>query len=170
MNILYLLFYKAKIARKIIIKIFSKIEGGIWRSTTLRVFFYKYKGIRAGVGSYGWESEDVKGPMSIGNYCSLGPGVRHYEMNHVTDGVTTHPCWFNPVYGWVNKNPRVKTFLQIGNDVWIGANAIILPGCKAIGNGAIIAAGAVVTKDIPPYEIWGSACTPHKDSLFRGCY
>ena len=43
---------------------------------------------------------------------------------------------------------------QIGDDVWIGCNAIIMCGVT-IGNGAIIAAGSVVTKDVPPYEIWG---------------
>jgi len=42
----------------------------------------------------------------------------------------------------------------IGNDVWIGARVIILPGVH-IGNGAVIGAGAVVTKDVPDYEIWG---------------
>lgn len=42
----------------------------------------------------------------------------------------------------------------IGNDVWIGSNSVILQGVK-IGDGAIIAAGAVVTKDVPSYTIWG---------------
>lgn len=44
--------------------------------------------------------------------------------------------------------------IEIGNDVWIGCHATILPGVT-IGNGAIIAAGAVVNKDVPPFEIWG---------------
>lgn len=43
--------------------------------------------------------------------------------------------------------------LEIGHDVWIGANAIILPGVSRIGNGAVIGAGSVVTKDVGPYEI-----------------
>ena len=43
--------------------------------------------------------------------------------------------------------------LTIGNDVWIGVNAIILSSCHTIGNGAVIGAGAVVTKDIPPYAV-----------------
>lgn len=55
-----------------------------------------------------------------------------------------------------HKNQRyiVCIFPIIGNDVWIGANAIILQGVT-IGDGAIIAAGAVVTKDVPPYAIVG---------------
>jgi maltose O-acetyltransferase len=48
-----------------------------------------------------------------------------------------------------------KTELIIGNDVWIGARTIVLPGCKKIGNGVIIGAGSVVTKDIPDYAIVG---------------
>ena len=57
----------------------------------------------------------------------------------------------------MSQDKRQKSELYIGNDVWIGDNVIILPSVHSIGNGAIIAAGAVVTKDIPSYEIWGGA-------------
>ena len=43
--------------------------------------------------------------------------------------------------------------LEIGHDVWMGQQAIILPGCKKIGNGAIIGGGSIVTHDVPPYAI-----------------
>lgn len=43
--------------------------------------------------------------------------------------------------------------LRIGNDVWIGANVIITPSCKSIGDGAIVGAGSVVTRDVPPFTI-----------------
>ncbi len=48
-----------------------------------------------------------------------------------------------------------KTPLHIAGDVWIGARAIILPGCRRIGHGAIVGAGAVVTKDVPDYAVVG---------------
>ena len=48
-----------------------------------------------------------------------------------------------------------KTPLKIDDDVWIGARAMILPGCRHIGKGAIIGAGSVVTKDVPDYAIVG---------------
>lgn len=48
-----------------------------------------------------------------------------------------------------------KTPLHIASDVWIGARAIILPGCRRIGRGAIVGAGAVVTKDVPDFAIVG---------------
>jgi acetyltransferase-like isoleucine patch superfamily enzyme len=51
-------------------------------------------------------------------------------------------------------NDDIHSPVIIGNDVWIGSNAIILQGCK-IGDGAVIAAGAVVTHDISPYSIVG---------------
>ena len=50
---------------------------------------------------------------------------------------------------------KPSTALHICSDVWIGARAIILPGCKCIGKGVIIGAGSVVTKDIPDYAIVG---------------
>ncbi|MBR4197321.1 MAG: hypothetical protein IKQ94_00950 [Bacteroidales bacterium] len=50
---------------------------------------------------------------------------------------------------------KEKTSLFIDDDVWIGSRAIILPGCSRIGRGAIIGAGAVVTKDVPDYAIVG---------------
>ena len=48
-----------------------------------------------------------------------------------------------------------RSFIEIGNDVWIGARVTILGGCHRIGNGAIVGAGAVVTKDVPDYAIVG---------------
>lgn len=50
---------------------------------------------------------------------------------------------------------KPKTELYIASDVWIGANAMVLPGCKRIGQGVIIGAGSVVTKDVPDYAIVG---------------
>jgi len=58
-----------------------------------------------------------------------------------------------------------KTPLEIKDDVWIGARVIVLPGCKQIGTGVIIGAGAVVTKDIPDYAIVGG--NPAKIIRFR---
>lgn len=131
------------------------MRGGVFFSTTLRVFYKRYKDLEVGIGSYSWNNDNFDGPAIIGAYCGFGPGVRRFAVNHILTGVTTHPIWFNPMFGWVKKDHRERTKLTIGNDVWIGANTIILPSCRNIGNGVVIAAGAIVTKDIPPYEIWG---------------
>ena len=54
-----------------------------------------------------------------------------------------------------HQGSKTSTPLHIAGDVWIGARAIILPGCRRIGHGAIIGAGAVVTKDVPDWAIVG---------------
>lgn len=150
-----------RITRKILVVIVSKLEGGVWRTKTVRKWYRNFKQIDAGYGSYGWTEDFFNGPATIGNYCSFGPGLKRFEKNHIINGVTTHPCWFNPVIGWVGKDPREATRLHIGHDVWIGANVILLPGCRNIGNGAIIAAGAVVNHDVPAYSIEGGVVSKH---------
>lgn len=137
-----------------------------------------YKGCKIGRGTYGYEGLLSVYPLasSIGRYCSINGTARIWN-NHPTDYVTTSPLLdyasFFPweriddrmnlmkKYGKYFNNPefeksplRKNATITIGNDVWIGANAIILPGVK-IGDGAIIAAGAVVTKDVEPYAIVG---------------
>lgn len=95
----------------------------------------------------------------IGKFCSIASGVRINAVNHPYKRVSQHRFTYLPKeYGFSNSNSediyleRKKKKVIIGNDVWIGHNAIILPGLK-IGNGAIIGAGAVVTKDVKPYSV-----------------
>ncbi|WP_412472076.1 CatB-related O-acetyltransferase [Halobacteriovorax sp. RT-1-4] len=97
---------------------------------------------------------------TVGQFCSIGPGVKIGLGIHPTaEFVSTHPCFYS-----LNKQCG-KTFVDkqsfaessriiIKNDVWIGANAIIVDNVT-IGNGAIIAAGAVVVKDVGDYEVVG---------------
>ena len=149
------IFCTNKYMRKILGVYYSKKEKGVFRSRTLRKLYKECREIDAGEMSYGWNTDEINGPLLIGRYCSFGPGVRRIQINHPSSGITTHPCWFNPTVGWVNRDFRTNTKLEIGNDVWIGANVIILPSVKKIGNGSIIGAGAVCTKDIGDYEVWG---------------
>jgi virginiamycin A acetyltransferase len=84
----------------------------------------------------------------IGNYCSIAPGVKIGQGEHSIDFITTYNNISSKLINFsLNQNSA-----KIGNDVWIGANAIIKQGVK-IGDGAVIGAGAVVTKDIPDYAI-----------------
>lgn len=149
------LFIQSKLMRKIIVHFYDRKENGVWRSSSVRKLFKEYKQIDAGFGSYGWASDMIEGPATIGNYTSIGKNVRRISVNHMVDYATMHPCVFNPEFGWVSKDDRKRSQIHIGNDVWIGDNVMILPSCRTIGDGAVVAAGAVVTKDIPPYEIWG---------------
>lgn len=86
---------------------------------------------------------EINGPVTIGNDVMMGPEVVIYTRGHAhmrTD-ITMR------AQGSLEARP-----VTIGNDVWIGRRVIILPGVN-IGDGCIIGAGAVVTKDIPPYSI-----------------
>lgn len=96
----------------------------------------------------------------IGKFCSIGPEVRIGLGKHPLHLKSTHPGFYDidsSYYGitpeYNNPEPEYEK-ITVGNDVWIGCRAMILDGVT-IGDGAIIAAGAVVTKDVPPYAIVG---------------
>ncbi|MBT3280770.1 MAG: CatB-related O-acetyltransferase [Campylobacteraceae bacterium] len=96
--------------------------------------------------------------LIIGSYCSIGSGAVFMmagNQGHNSQWLSTFPFYFQANIFKKAKNgfERVGD-TTIGNDVWIGSEAMIMPGIK-IGDGAIIAARAVVTKDIPPYTVVG---------------
>ena len=66
---------------------------------------------------------------------------------------STHGLFFNPDLGVAKSDPIRYVPLEIGHDVWIGHNTIILPRVRSIGTGAVVGAGSVVNKDIPPYAV-----------------
>jgi virginiamycin A acetyltransferase len=90
-------------------------------------------------------------PIEIGRYCSVAPGVIIQEYFHDPERMTTYFINAN-----IFKNGEVETTskgpVRIGNDVWIGAHAVVLSGVT-VGNGAIVGAGSVVTRDVPAYGI-----------------
>lgn len=96
----------------------------------------------------------------IGNFCSIGGGAKIGLGRHPINMVSTSPLFYSKqtIFGknWVENEPVFEKTLPItiGNDVWIGANAIIMGGIN-IGDGAVIAAGAIVTRDVEPYNIVG---------------
>ncbi|MBQ9258654.1 MAG: CatB-related O-acetyltransferase [Neisseriaceae bacterium] len=95
--------------------------------------------------------------LIIGKFCQIGAGVEFVMngANHPMNGVSTFPFYifagFPQTPPPVNELP-IKGDTVVGNDVWIGQNAVILPGVH-IGDGAIIGANSVVGSDIPPYTI-----------------
>lgn len=102
---------------------------------------------------------------TIGKFCSIAAGVSIAPGMHDPTRVTTHPAFYfytesiPRVFVDQSKIPVCKP-VAIGHDVWIGEKAIILDGVT-VGNGAVIAAGAVVTKDVAPYEIVGGVPARH---------
>jgi acetyltransferase-like isoleucine patch superfamily enzyme len=106
----------------------------------------------------------------IGSFCSIANDVFIGLGAHPLTLFSTSPIFYriNNVFSrkLISENyifPEYRP-IEIGNDVWIGARAIILDGVR-IGDGAVIAANAVVTKDVPPYAIVGG--TPAKIIKFR---
>ncbi len=98
-----------------------------------------------------------KDKLIIGKFCQIASGVEFVMngANHQMNAVSTFP--FYTLEGWNMKNPSTEDLqlrgdTVIGNDVWIGQNATILPGVK-IGDGAIIGANSTVGSDVAPYTI-----------------
>ncbi|MCM3338753.1 CatB-related O-acetyltransferase [Paenibacillus sp. MER TA 81-3] len=129
-----------------------------------------YKGVEIGRYTYGYDKlEFIHVVEKIGSFCSINR-TAYIGANHPVNYISTSPIFYQPkgmVIGGgellgVLKDEDVPNFYEItnnrkivvGNDVWIGAYAVILPSIK-IGNGAIIAAGAVVNRDVPDYAIVG---------------
>jgi chloramphenicol O-acetyltransferase type B len=99
--------------------------------------------------------------LRVGAYCSIADGVRFLiDQDHHTEFITTFPLsGFPPSNPMMpdpthQLHPRTTGPIVIGDDVWIGERALILGGVE-IGDGAVIAAGAVVTSDVEPYAIYG---------------
>lgn len=97
---------------------------------------------------------------AIGKFCSIGPDIIIGLGKHPSKTfVSTHPLFFSTL-GQAQEVICDKNYFEefapvcIGNDVWIGARAIVLDGV-GIGDGAIVAAGSLVTKDVPSYAIVG---------------
>lgn len=101
----------------------------------------------------------IEGPIIIGRDVMMGPNSIIYRSTHAFDR-TDIPM--------NQQGITEKSLLEICDDVWIGRNVIILPGCRRIGKGSIIGAGAIVTKDVPDYSI--SAGNPAKVRKMRGSY
>ena len=95
---------------------------------------------------------------SIGSFCSIGPGCQIGLGSHPSHFVTTSPIFYSTAgqlngKRWVERDYYEEfTPVQIGNNVWLGANVIVMDGVT-IGEGAICAAGAVIMKDVPPYSL-----------------
>ena len=139
----------------------AKIKAFLGKKTMVR------SGTEVGnisLGDYSY----ISGPRSyvedaiIGKFCSIARQVVIGVSGHNYEWVTTSPIITSKEYGFVKNDvsePQ-KTMPIIGNDVWIGMNAIIMRGV-VIGDGAVIAAGSVVTSDVKPYSIVGGMPARH---------
>jgi len=113
-------------------------------------------GSQAGSYSYCGETCYVPCPeTTIGKFCSISENVCIGAGNHPLDFLSTSPFFYLQMLGWRQNNEYTPLIpCRIGNDVWIGRNAFIKGGVT-VGDGAVVAAGAVVIKDVPPYAVVG---------------
>lgn len=150
--------YKIKIAKNAKVGYTSEFEGKncIGNYTV----FDGYIGRGSYIGSHAWVER-----AKIGRYCSIANNVTTAIGRHAMEMVSQHPMFYSTAkqngYTYVKEDCYVERIyadesgrydIIIGNDVWIGTGAIILGNIK-IGNGAVVAAGTVVTKDVPDYAV-----------------
>lgn len=124
--------------------------------------------LNSSLGKYSYVSTNsfIKN-TTIGRFCSIGNEVETIAGSHPVDMISTHPVFYaketevgksfvdNTIFDefkYIDKDKKIS--VKIGNDVWIGARVSLLEGVT-IGDGAVIAAGAVVTENIPAYAIAG---------------
>lgn len=145
------------IGKYLFYRCFVKREGGELTSTTLReMILHKYY-VDVGLHTYGGCFQpdfnyQLGGKVKIGRYCSIAGGVHYYGANHPIDRAIMSPYYYNSKLGFAVTDVH-RNELIIGNDVWCGGNVSITSGCKHIGNGAVIGAGSVLTKDVPAYAV-----------------
>jgi len=95
-----------------------------------------------------------KEEVEIGEYCSIAAGVKFILGDHELNRVSTFPFRFVLLHSPSNTDAIYRGRIIVGNDVWIGQNSLILANVR-IGDGAVIAAGSVVSKDVAPYAVVG---------------
>jgi acetyltransferase-like isoleucine patch superfamily enzyme len=139
----------------------ERVEGGQMYSVTLRRILSVYHQIEVGMYTHGgcFVLGNIPPGTTIGRYSSIGMTARVYRANHPMNLKSSHGLFYDPAQGLTKERIIPAGRLTIGNDVFVGHNAIILPSASSIGDGAVIGAGAVVHKDIPPYAVvTGNPC------------
>lgn len=143
--------------------VLNQIATGLYRARRAhrRAHAIKTGLLVMGEYSYGYpeiiDSGGVRGQVIIGRYCSIADDVK------ILAGGNHHPAWvsmypiriaFDLPGKYLDGQPYTKGDVKIGSDVWVGQNALILSGVT-IGHGAVVAAGAVCTCNVPDYAIVG---------------
>lgn len=152
--------YRLRALRPTLRRLAERLEGGPLTSETLRAILRRNHDVEVGRYSYGPVlTPGVLPPGShVGRYCSVASALVVRRRDHPIARPYLHPYFYNAELGLVARDTiqtNAENPLKIGHDVWIGDRVTILSGCRRIGNGAVLAAGAVVTVDVEPYAIIG---------------
>ena len=144
---------KCEIGENCIIGDFGHVEDSVLEQYTQIYPFGTMYSSRLGAYSYVQKNSSIW-HANIGKFCSLSWNVSVGGGEHDFHKVTAHSFLYSKSYGFIEE-PLYERFAdkcEIGNDVWIAAGASILRGVT-MGDGAVVGAGAIVTKDVPPYSI-----------------
>lgn len=154
-KIVYFLGKHTKIGDRLIRKVARVFKDNEMQTSLIMRKYVSYKSIIVDMYTYGSCFEpgfNIGGKVKIGRYCSIASHVKYFGANHPISNVSCSAYFYNHSFG-LDVCDVERNTLTIGNDVWIGYGVIITAGVKNIGNGAIIGAGSVVTKDVQPYNI-----------------
>lgn len=153
-QVLIQLYGRGSLGRSLTIKLINRLDGGEIYSRTLREIFRKYHGVTVGMYTHGgcFVAHSFGRNTTIGRYTSIAKSAFAATLDHPTEFKGMHGFFFNSNLGYTD-NERAYSPLRIGNDVWLGHNAVIGSNVREIGDGAVIGAGAVAFKDVPPYAV-----------------
>ena len=146
---------KTKLGENVVVRDFSRIEDSILHDNSdIQRFAMIYS---CEIGNFTYTGRNFTGWHSkIGKFCSISWNVSIGGANHDYKKITSHAFLYAPQFGMLNdgkaRYDRFSNPCIVGNDVWIGCNAVIMRDVT-IGDGAVIAAGAVVTKNVEPYTV-----------------
>lgn len=143
----------------IVSKLFSRLKCA---SEPIRIepfCRFNRSNILCSMGSFSYSNSPLAINLNIGRYCSIGKGFQVFGDHHPIERFTSSPITYNPSIFCSHLELKTRPIIPgstivIQNDVWIGQHVTLKPGIT-IGNGAVIAANSVVTKDVPDYAIVG---------------
>ena len=123
-------------------------------SLLLRRRFKRNYGMEIGLYTFGaFDRWRLCAGTKIGRYCSISNSARIIDANHPLDELSTSPAFYLKSWKFVDQDMLEIPPTILEDDVWLSHNCLLTPGCKHVGRGAVIGAGAVVVKDVPPYAI-----------------
>jgi acetyltransferase-like isoleucine patch superfamily enzyme len=132
-----------------------RLEGGPFRSATARDLLRERRGVAVGAWSYGACLRPGQLPpgVTVGRYVSMATQVSAFRRDHPVERLSMHPLFYNHAVGPLEVDAVDAAPLEVGHDAWLGHQCTILSGCTRIGIGAVVGAGAVVTRDVPDLAV-----------------
>jgi amino acid adenylation domain-containing protein len=140
--------------RRLVTRAILRLEGGSTFTVTLRKLFKECHDIEIGeFTSCAFDVDRLRRTTRIGKFCSIHRTSLFQNADHPRNTLATHGMFYHSAFGFTPGYELARVQIEVGNDVWIGDGAKLLHPTRRIGDGAIIAAGAVVVADVPPYAI-----------------